>query len=214
MNDQEVQLPTKAETDNKASRAKVRRGRKPIVTLERVKIICDLLATGESEQSACLRAGVGQTTWSTVKRADASLRARIAQARDQWARLRHARHIATLQESRAMRAANRKAIKPQPTYQAKLVAWHLTFRVTLNYAAIPETEIAQACERFNLPLETWTRQERAFALMRKVYAKRAKIRGEQLPMTVTGPGSAQHANSELERDADTSDNILGVSVGL
>jgi hypothetical protein len=94
------------------------------------------------------------------------------------------------------------------------VAWHLTFRVPLNYAAIPETEIAQACERFNLPLETWMRQEGTFSLMRKVYAKRAKIRGEQLPMTATGPASEQHANSELERDADPSDSILGVSVGL
>jgi hypothetical protein len=42
----------------------------------------------------------------------------------------------------------------------------------------------------------------------------AKIRGEQLPMMATGPAWGQHANSELERDADTSDNILGVSVGL
>jgi hypothetical protein len=77
-----------------------------------------------------------------------------------------------------MRAANRKALKPQPTRQAKLVAWHLTYRVPLHFAAIPEAEIAQACERFNVSLETWTRQERAFGLLRKVYANRAKIRGE------------------------------------
>ncbi len=191
----------------------VKRGRKPVLTLERVKIICDLLAKGESEHSACLRAGVGQTTWSTAKRADPSLRARIAEARDQRAQLRHAQHTGALHESRAMRAANRKPIKPQPTYQAKLVTWHLTFRVPLNYAAIPEAEIAQACERFNLPLETWTRQERAFALMRKVYAKRAKIRGEQSHIPA-GPASSQHENPELERDADLSDNILGVCVGL
>jgi len=189
-------------------------GRKPVVTPERVQMICDLLATGESERSGCLRAAIGSTAWNTAKRADASLRARIVEARDQWAQLRHAQHTAALHESRAMRAANRKAIKPQPTYQAKLVAWHLTFRVPLNYAAIPETEIAQACERFNLPLETWTRQEGAFGLLRKVYVKRAKIRGEQLPMTVTGLGSAQHENPEPERNGDPSDNILGVSVGL
>jgi hypothetical protein len=213
MNDQEVQFPVKAKSDNEASRAKVKRGRKPVLTPERVTIIWDLLAKGESERSACLRAGVGQTTWSTAKRADASLRARIAEARDQWAQLRHARYIATLHESQAMRAANRKAIKPQPTYQAKLVAWHLTFRVPLNYAAIPETEIAQACERFNLPLESWTRQERTFGLMRKVYAKRAKIRGDQPPIPAS-PVSSQHENPEPECDADLSENILGVSVGL
>jgi hypothetical protein len=61
----------------------------------------------------------------------------------------------------------------------RLVAWHLTYRVPLNFAAIPEAEIAQACERFNLTLETWARQERAFGLLRKIYAKRAKIRGQQ-----------------------------------
>ena len=45
--------------------------------------------------------------------------------------------------------------------------------------AIPEAEIASACERFNLSLDTWQQQERAFGLLRKVYAKRAAIRGQQ-----------------------------------
>jgi hypothetical protein len=49
----------------------------------------------------------------------------------------------------------------------------------LHFAATLETKISQACERFNLSLETWVRQERAFGLLRKVYAKRAKIREEQ-----------------------------------
>jgi hypothetical protein len=126
--------------------------------------------------------GIGLTAWNSAKRSDAALRERIAGARDDWAQLRHARHAAALYESQSMRAANRKALKPQPTHQAKLVAWHLTYRVPLHFAAIPETEIAQACERFNLSLETWTRQERAFGLLRKVYARRAKLRGEQ-PVT-------------------------------
>jgi hypothetical protein len=104
-----------------------------------------------------------------AKRSDASLRERIASARDDWARVRHQQHAAALFESQAMRAAGRKALKPHPTHQAKLVSWHLTFRLPLNFAAIPETEIVQACERFNLPLETWRRQERAFGLLRKVH---------------------------------------------
>jgi hypothetical protein len=54
--------------------------------------------------------------------------------------------------------------------------WHLTTRIPLNVVAIPETEIASACERFNLPFETWRSQERAFGLLQKVYAKRAAIR--------------------------------------
>jgi hypothetical protein len=73
-----------------------------------------------------------------AKRKDASLREGIAGARDQWAQLQHARHNAALYESRAMRAANRKAIKPQPTQQAKLVAWHLTYRVRYTLPRSPK----------------------------------------------------------------------------
>ncbi len=93
--------------------------------------------------------------------------------------------LAALYESQSMRAANRKALKPQPTRQAKLVAWHLTYRVPLHSAAIPEADIREACERFGMSLETWRRQERAFGLLRKVYANRAKICGEQPPIATT-----------------------------
>jgi hypothetical protein len=77
-----------------------------------------------------------------------------------------------------------KSARANPTHQAKLVAWHLTYRVPLHFAAIPETDIREACERFGMSLETWHRQERAFGLLRKVYANRAKIRGEQ-PLNAT-----------------------------
>jgi hypothetical protein len=116
---------------------------------------------------------------AAAKRSDASLRERIASARDAWALLRHQQHAAALFESQTARAGGRKALKPQPTHQAKLVAWHLTFCVPLNFAAIPETEIKTACEKFNMPLETWRRQECAFGLLKKVYAKRAAIRGQE-----------------------------------
>jgi hypothetical protein len=46
-----------------------------------------------------------------------------------------------------------------------------------------EADIKEACERFNLSLETWTRQEHAFGLLKKMYARRAKLRGEQSPVT-------------------------------
>jgi hypothetical protein len=97
-----------------------------------------------------------------------------------------------------MRAAGRKALKPQPTHQAKLVAWHLTFRVPLHFAAIPEMEIVQACERFNLPLETWRRQERAFSLLKKVYAKRAAIRGQQQPTPMPQQWAGQFQDSSSD----------------
>src|SRR5262245_43737650 len=175
----EAQFPSKATADNEASRASLRRGRKPVVTPERINTICELLTRGESERSACIRAGIGSTAWGAAKRNSADLRERIASAREQWARVRHARHTAALHESQAMRPANRKALKPQPTYQANLVVWHLIYRVPLYWAAIPDTEIAKACEGFNLPLETWLRQESAFGLLKKVYARRAQLRGQQ-----------------------------------
>ena len=99
-----------------------------------------------------------------------------------------------------MRAADRKALKPQPTRQAKLVAWHLTFRVPLHFAAIPEAEIVQACERFSLPIDTWGRQERAFGLLKKVYAKRAAIRGQQAPCVPDWPQQFQDWRSDNEAD--------------
>ena len=114
--------------------ASVKRGRKPIVTPERVNMICELLARGESERSACIRAGIGLTAWGAAKRNSADLRERISTARDQWAQIRHSRHATALHESQAMRSANRKAFKPQPTHQAKLVVWHLIYRVPLYWA--------------------------------------------------------------------------------
>jgi hypothetical protein len=159
--------------------------------------ICELLTRGESERSACIRAGIGSTAWGVAKRNSADLRERIAGARDQWAKVRHARHTAALHESQAMRSANRKALKPQPTHQAKLVVWHLIYRVPLYWAAIPDTEIATACERFNLPLETWLRQESAFGLLKKIYARRAQLRGQQPLNAATVTGRQQLQRTEI-----------------
>ena len=163
-----------------------KRGRKPVVTAERVQTICELLARGESECSACLRAGIGLTAWSAAKRGNAALRDRIASARDDWARLRHAQHAAARFESQVARSAGQKALKAYPTKQANMVFWHLVKRVPLHFAAIPAGEFVQACERFGMTLETWQRQERAFHLLRKVYGKRAAIRGQQ-PLPVASP---------------------------
>jgi hypothetical protein len=88
-------------------------------------------------------------------------------------------HAAAVYSSQSTRAANRKALKPQPTRQAKLVAWHLIFRVPLNFFAIPKSDIKPACERFGLSLDTWQQEKDAFGLLKKVCAKRAKLRGEQ-----------------------------------
>jgi hypothetical protein len=117
------------------------------------------------------------TAWNISKRVDSTLRQRIASARDDWALLRAAQYAAALYESQSARSAGQKALKPHPTKQANTVFWYLVKRVPLNFVAIPETEIAAACERFSISPETWKRQERALGLLRKIYSKRAAIRG-------------------------------------
>jgi hypothetical protein len=195
----EAQFPPKVKSEDSASCARlmenesleanaagcqsVRRGRKPVVTAEKVEMICELLAHGETERAACIRAGIGNTAWNRAKRMDSTLRDRIASARDDWARLRAGQYAAALYQSQSAREASRKALKPRPTKQANWVFWHLVARVPLNFVAIPEKEIVAACESCNLHLETWRRQERAFGLMRKVYAKRSAIRGQQPAQT-------------------------------
>jgi hypothetical protein len=204
----EAKYPQKGKSGESASRAgptedvtlTAKRGRKSVVTPERVQLICEALARGESETAACLTAGIGLTAWNTAKRCNADLRGRIASARDDWARLRHARHAAALYESQWARSAARKAKRPQPTYQANLVMWHLITRVPLNFVAIPESEVKTACEKFNIPLETWRRQERAFRLMLKVYAKRAAIRGQQPTVSSYSPPQFQDWPSDNETD--------------
>jgi hypothetical protein len=122
-----------------------------------------------------------------------------------------------------MRSANRKALKPQPTHQAKLVVWHLMYRVPLYWVAIPETEIASACERFNLPLESWQSQARAFGLLQKVYAKRAAIRGQHcqtpvadscaglMPVSPAAPAAAATELPEQRSDRDATARPPGLS---
>ncbi|MEO7168403.1 MAG: hypothetical protein ABI016_15395 [Chthoniobacterales bacterium] len=176
----------------------LKRGRKRVVTLEKIHMICGRIAKGETEQSACIRAGISSTAWNAAKRSDAGLRDRIASARDDRARLRHTQHTAALYESQSTRAAGRKVLKPQPIRQAKWMVRYLTTRVPLHFAAIPEDEITQARELCGLSLETWRRQEQAFGLMKKVYAKRAMIRGRQPPTEIYYPS----APPEWASDAD------------
>jgi len=80
--------------------------------------------------------------------------------------------------------------------------WHLTTRVPLHFAAIPETEIAQACQRFNMTLDTWRRQERAFSLLKKVYAKRASIRGDQQSTFAPSQWPQQFQESSANDETD------------
>ncbi len=69
--------------------------------------------------------------------------------------------------------------------------------VPLHVAAITEQKINAACQRFGISLETWRLQERAFGLMRKVYAKRATIRGQQPSSVVRDRDSVDIAPLQL-----------------
>jgi hypothetical protein len=71
-------------------------------------------------------------------------------------------HAVAVYSSQSTRATNRKALKPQPARQAKLVAWHLTLRVLLNFAAILQSDIKQARKRFGMSLDMSQRQKHAF----------------------------------------------------
>ena len=202
----EAQFLPKVKDDERASHAEHmagaveaqqrKRGRKRVVTPGRVQMICGLLARGESECSACLRAGISLTAWNAAKRSDARLRERIAIARDDWARLRHGQRAAALYENQWARSAGRRALKPTPTKQARLVMWHLTNRVPLNFAMIPDAEIKNACEQYSMSLDQWRRQESAFGLLKKIYARRAAIRGRQAALPGTGPAQLDWNTTE------------------
>lgn len=154
-----------------------KRGRKPVVTAENVEAVCKRIAEGDTEQAALLFVGIGQSTWTDAKRNSNDLQARVRAARGEWAQLRYQRHVAARYESQMARSAGLKVLKPQPIKQASLVVWHLVHRVPLNLAAIPATEITQACERFSLSADRWHRQESAFGLMKQVYDRRRQLRG-------------------------------------
>ena len=160
-----------------------KRGRKSVVTPERIAVVCGLLASGQTETAGCLKAGIGLSAWNAAQRVDAALRGRIACVREERANERYQRHLAALYSSQAMRPARRKALKPRPIHQANLVVWHLTTRVPLECSAVSEADIANACERFDLSLDRRERQNSAFGLLKKVYEKRARIRGERSEAT-------------------------------
>ena len=56
-----------------------------------------------------------------------------------------------------------------------------------------EADIKEACERFNLSLETWTRQEHAFGLLKKVYARRRSFaESNHLSRPTSFPGTGDN----------------------
>ena len=164
-------------SDHPGNAISYRRGRKTVVTPERQALICELLTKGETEEAACVRAGIGKSAWCVAKAGNADLRARIARARDVWAKVRHLRYMAARRESQWQRSATRKAAPETPTKSARFVMWRL-IRLPLNFVTIPENEMAKACEESGLTVERWRQQEAAFGLMRQVYDRRAKIRGK------------------------------------
>lgn len=196
-------LTQKAKEEDGASRVRpeetttnlqnqLKRGRKTVVTQERAAVVCEVISKGGSERAGCLKATIGSTAWNRAKRVQEGLRAKIEAARAAWAKLKYDRHINALYASQAMRSARRKALKPKRTYQAGLVMWYLTSGVPLNYAAIPESEVKAACERFGYTVEQWQRQAAAFGLWQKIYEKRAKMRGDPRHSTRSSSGGAPY----------------------
>ena len=170
-----------------------KRGRKAVVTPERVQLIfarCWRAAKASerlvSEPELVSRPGMLLSETAQICASVLHRLVAIGQGFDMRSMRQLCMRVRQLDRQRARR------FKPQPTHQAKLVVWYLTTRVPLNLEAIPETEIVQACEWSNFPIETWQRQERTFGLLQKVYAKRAAICGQQqcqtpAPHSWTGP---------------------------
>jgi hypothetical protein len=79
--------------------------------------------------------------------------------------------------ARATRMSARKAKKPSLPKQANLIRWVLTTQVPLDHIQIPEEMIREACNRYRYDYEEWLRVERRYGLMRKIYDRRAQIRG-------------------------------------
>lgn len=165
---------------NQQSNNQIMKGRKPVVTTERISIISKAISEGDTERLACLKAGIGLTAWNVAKRGNPELRNKIQASKTAWKELEYKRLQIARYETQHFRLAGKKAKRPQPTHQASMVRWHLTFRVPLNYGAIPENEIKAACERFNYTVQQWQAQANAFGLWHKIYSKRAKLRGDEL----------------------------------
>lgn len=166
-----------------------------VATPERLQRVCKLIPEGQTEEAACICCGISNSTWNAAKRSEPDLREQIIAARDERARGQHQHYIAERYERQVARSAGRKAKPPQPTRQAKWVCHYLAVTVPLNLASIPPAEIEEACARCNLSLENWRRQERAFGLLRKIYEKRASLRGQQ---SVVVPSMS--CSAEVESD--------------
>ncbi len=164
--------------EDDASRARRKKGRKRVLTPEKIRLICKTIEEGATEKASRIKAGVSGAVFYEAKRTDVAFQQVLAEAHQRWTDLRFRRHQAALYASQSMRAAGLKAKRPTPTQQAGLVHWHLTFNVPLYFAAITREQEDEACKRFGYCLDQWDRQKEAFGLMQKIYRKRAKLRGE------------------------------------
>ena len=158
----------------------MKRGRKTVVTNNQILFICKTISEGATEKGACLQAAISVTAWNKAKKRCPEIRSKITEARKKAAELKYKQYQLARYESQIFRLAGKKAKRPQPTHQANLVMWHLIYRVPLNFTAIPQEEIQKACEQFNYTVGQWQRQATVFGLWDKIYAKRAKIRGDEL----------------------------------
>ena len=61
-----------------------------------------------------------------------------------------------------------------------------------------------------MSLDTWQRQERAFGLLTKVYAKRAKLRGEQAAIA-TSPMILPEPDAKLQSNIGVPSGILAAN---
>ena len=139
------------------------------------------ISEGMAEGLAATRVGLLPATWSKFKREHKSVQLRVNEARMIAGEKRYRAIMKEREERESMKLSAKAAKKTPPSHripkQVNLVRWVLITQVSLEYVQIPEELVRQACDRYKLDFEQWLRMERKFALMRKIYDRRARIRG-------------------------------------
>jgi|ERR1700730_1968070 hypothetical protein len=163
------------------STIKIRKKARHSCTDEAIDRCVAYISEGMAEGLAATRAGMRPATWSKFKLRHKSVQPRVNEARMIAGEKRYRAIMKEREERESMKLSAKAAKKTPPSHripkQVNLVRWVLTTQVSLEYVQIPEELVRQACDRYKLDYEQWLRMERKHSLMRKIYDRRARIRG-------------------------------------
>ena len=148
-----------------------RGGRPSTATPERLEALAELLEDPFvlTKRQAAERFGISLQTLMRWQRQYAWLADAFEDARR--ARYRVRQRLSQLNAEERKRSV---PPKPTPTWQMRLVCWHLVHRVPVFSVLTPRDEVV-ACERFGMPWAKWTNAKHRFpGLLETVAKKRAR----------------------------------------